>query len=384
MRPKNDNNVYIIGAGFSVEAGLPTLASFLNRMRDAIDWLESKGRHEERTAIEKVLDFRHQSGVAGYRISLDLDNVESLFSLAEAQDGSGNMKYIQVAIAATIDFATQTGPRPLARFEVNPNLDWPCTDAWRESAARWGERSDGRLDVVASAYDYCTAVMTGLTSQTTTDARNTIVSFNYDLVVEDSLRRLGIPVCYGFGEGIDVEPDLKLDQQVAGPIDMLKLHGSLNWGVDLDRGVVVCSDYQRVRELELAPMLMPPTWNKSAWNAFQYVWSGAMKAIESATRIVIIGFSIPPTDQHFKYLLAAGLAKNSSLRSIRIVDPRCLELQAQYEGVLRSDQFKSGIVSTCRLRTLDYFYDEAELMRIGRSSRHQGLAAVQDYRGLNL
>jgi hypothetical protein len=29
MRPNNNNNVYILGAGFSAEAGLPLVASFL-------------------------------------------------------------------------------------------------------------------------------------------------------------------------------------------------------------------------------------------------------------------------------------------------------------------------------------------------------------------
>ena len=43
MRPYNDNNVYILGAGFSAEAGLPVISSFLARMRDAVDWLDKNG-----------------------------------------------------------------------------------------------------------------------------------------------------------------------------------------------------------------------------------------------------------------------------------------------------------------------------------------------------
>jgi hypothetical protein len=84
MRPNNNNNVYILGAGFSAEAGLPLVASFLARMRDAVDWLDDNGREEERQAIERVLEFRHRSSAAGYRMNLDLDNIEHLFSLAAA------------------------------------------------------------------------------------------------------------------------------------------------------------------------------------------------------------------------------------------------------------------------------------------------------------
>ncbi len=35
---KNDNYVFILGAGFSVPRGLPTLANFSVRMRDAAEW----------------------------------------------------------------------------------------------------------------------------------------------------------------------------------------------------------------------------------------------------------------------------------------------------------------------------------------------------------
>src|SRR5439155_23630500 len=76
MRPHNDNNVYILGAGFSAEAGLPVISSFLARMRDAVDWLDTYDRVTEREAIERVLEFRHESAAAGYRINIDLDNIE--------------------------------------------------------------------------------------------------------------------------------------------------------------------------------------------------------------------------------------------------------------------------------------------------------------------
>src|ERR1051326_6418650 len=104
MRPNNDNNVYILGAGFSAEAGLPTTASFLARMRDAVDWLDNYDRVTEREAIERVLQFRHESAAAGYRTNIDLDNIEHLFSLADAEPGTTSSEDISLAIGATIDF----------------------------------------------------------------------------------------------------------------------------------------------------------------------------------------------------------------------------------------------------------------------------------------
>ena len=55
----NDRNVYILGAGFAAEAGMPLVREFMNRMRDAAAWLELQGnRAREIKAIERVLDFR--------------------------------------------------------------------------------------------------------------------------------------------------------------------------------------------------------------------------------------------------------------------------------------------------------------------------------------
>ena len=165
MRPYNDNNVYILGAGFSAEAGLPVITSFLARMRDAVDWLDKAGRAAEREAIERVLDFRHESAAAGYRINIDLDNIEHLFSLADAKPGTASSDDIRLAIAATIDFAAQTGYAPIGRMRVSESNGWPCNEAWLNTAQRKiGPDSDGFRDVESSIFDYYAAALSGLTA----------------------------------------------------------------------------------------------------------------------------------------------------------------------------------------------------------------------------
>src|SRR5438034_6986409 len=81
---RNNGNVYVLGAGFSADAGLPTIADFLNQMRDSADWLDREGRKTELAAVDAVLEFRHNAAAAGYRVNVDLDNIEDLFSLAAA------------------------------------------------------------------------------------------------------------------------------------------------------------------------------------------------------------------------------------------------------------------------------------------------------------
>ncbi len=54
----NDRDVYILGAGFSVDAGLPAVFAFMNRMRHAYTGLVGEGRNAAAKAVERVLAFR--------------------------------------------------------------------------------------------------------------------------------------------------------------------------------------------------------------------------------------------------------------------------------------------------------------------------------------
>lgn len=380
MRPHNDNNVYILGAGFSAEAGLPVISSFLARMRDAVDWLDAYGRVAEREAIERVLDFRHEAAAAGYRINIDLDNVEHLFSLADAKPGTTSAKDIRLAIAATIDFTAQTGYAPTGRLRVSESDGWPCSAEWRGAAIRWTAASPpGFDDVESSTYDCYSATLSGLIAAKREAGKNIVITLNYDVLLEEGLRRLAVPITYQVsGTGVEIDPAAGIHDSLPEAFQVLKLHGSVNWGQKPDGSVLVCRDYERVRSLNLDPLLVPPTSQKVANDALRRVWDAAGRAIARATRIILIGFSIPPADQHFKYLLSVGLKDNSSLRLVRIVDPRAGELRAQYEAVFREDQFKCGIVTVREKRTADFFYDRDEINSLGRPLAHPGLHLVAD------
>lgn len=382
MRPHNDNNVYILGAGFSAEAGLPVISSFLARMRDAVDWLDKAGRKAEREAIERVLDFRHESSAAGYRINIDLDNIEHLFSLADAKPGTASSDDIRLAIAATIDFAAQTRQAPIGRMRVSASNEWPCKDAWLNTARRkLDPDSNGFRDVESSIFDYYAAALSGLTAAKREPGRNVVITLNYDVILESALRRLDVPISYQLSGDVDFDATAGIDESRADALQVLKLHGSVNWAQKPNGSILVCRDYECLRALNLAPLIVPPTWQKIAAGALLPVWDAAVSAISKATRIVLIGFSIPAADQHFKYLLSVGLKDNSSLRMVRIVDPRASALLTQYETVFREDQFKYEIASIREQQTMDFFYDQDELVALGRSLAHAGLQLVADHRG---
>jgi len=121
-------------------------------------------------------------------------------------------------------------------------------------------------------------------------------------------------------------------------IPILNLHGSVNWALSYDQGCVnVFDGYTQLLQAGGVPALVPPTWNKVFHGPIGDIWQGAIGALRQATRLIVIGFSLPPTDLHFKYLLAAGLQENMSLRQIVFCDPDGDAVKKRARSLLRQE-----------------------------------------------
>lgn len=307
-----NHNVYILGAGFSRDAGYPLMYDFLDRMRDCLDSLPPSDEHPDRRAIEQVFAFRRQAAGAAYRMKLEAENIEQLFSLASAQSRKVAVDDIIRAIAATLRYAEST--RRDARFNLftlDPNLHRGCMaqTGWRP------DQNDANNTFQVPAYQIFAALLNGEYCDPESNGRNTVISFNYDVILEKALEELGFTYSY---------PGAIITSGNERDLPILKLHGSINWGqVPASQGGSSSIAVSPDNPLELpphtdVPILTPPTWNKSG-SARLATWDCAVRAIEEATRIIIIGFSMAPTDIHFKYLMMAGLQDNISLRSFDVI-----------------------------------------------------------------
>ncbi len=167
------------------------------------------------------------------------------------------------------------------------------------------------------------------------EPRDTIISFNYDCVIDDSLRRCGAEkwsARYGYGfpnparvrghEHWDATPT---PNEINKSINLLKLHGSLNWftlpanGTDeirlrqkpykqtgsKDYGIIPPENVKRIREKP----------------AFENLWANAELALRRAHVIAFVGFSFTPTDLHVDALFRIALAGNKNLKRVLIVNP---------------------------------------------------------------
>lgn len=322
-----DRNVYILGAGFSRDAGIPMIAQFMFVMRDCIPWLKSQSRNGEAAAVERVFEFRRQAASAAERVNLNAENVEELFSLASATNNPELSKDVTVAIAATIDFAATRDPHDESVVGIAQGTaiheQWEVQHQQNTYQLRNGQIA---RRYVVPTYDVCHLVMAGYPEEWSEERSDTIITFNYDLLPEASLSRLQIPFNYGIPQSGIYQHDsaqmLRLSQSDR-VLKVLKLHGSVNCALEASTNprVFVYGDHDALRQAGDTPLLLPPTWRKDITGSLSSVWDAAVLALRSATRVVIIGYSIPVTDQHFKYLLAAGLQGNISLRSILFINP---------------------------------------------------------------
>jgi hypothetical protein len=366
----NDHNVYILGAGFAVEAGYPVIKEFMNRMRDAAAWLQVQGkRSDELAAIELVLDFRLKAAAASYRIPINVDNVEELFSLAAASGDKSLAAAMPLAISATLDYSRAIW-RQNKNFAVGVVSDrnWNLPETWPHvpgsMIAAYAEQKPTRDWRVCPPHDLYLGLMCGYFNRAHDDSRNTLITLNYDLLIEDALNRLGIGFSYGVKGNRISRPtkDSFLHTELSdAPLKLLTLHGSINWyspmipsmikdivsekqpyhvsRVVLERlasGISAFDSYSDLIEFpdKQPPFIVPPTWSKSLEGPLDTVLNAAVEALRTATRIIIIGYSIPTTDLHFRYLLAAGLRENISLRKIYFVNPALDQEQEEVEARL--------------------------------------------------
>ncbi len=199
--------------------------------------------------------------------------------------------------------------------------------------------------------------------------RDTIITFNYDTLIEQALIDLGQNFTYALGPDLEAywKPSgesLGMNRVAPDSLQLLKLHGSLNWGSSAtnrtmmkffqwpmvevagreneekqssrlvpaverldadwplsDDFVLIYENYEGLRQNHFIPLLAPPTWQKVLTGALSRVWNAAVGAMRTATNVVILGYSVPVTDQHFRYLIAAGLQDNISLRKVFFVNP---------------------------------------------------------------
>jgi hypothetical protein len=287
------------------------------------------------------------------KVKIDLDNVEQLFGLVEISqrlglESSETRNSTVYVIAKTLELATRSQRAGEIGFRVNKEV----LEKKHGIVPSSFRTDEGFMDPTlrADIYDYFTSLASGLLDDPDRQASraNTFITFNYDLLLDDALRRVGASPEYHLPKTRTVVEGEETPLPVCS---VLKLHGSTNWGVCahescgshvvvLDKKVTASpSEFRsrvcpKCRQPGFQPLLIPPSWDKSEYREIMRpIWAKAVKELKLASRICVIGYSMPEADSFFKYLLALALSENHNLYKFIVVD-RNPKIAARYEELL--------------------------------------------------
>lgn len=154
-------------------------------------------------------------------------------------------------------------------------------------------------------------------------AGDAIVTFNYDLVVEESFANASLwnPID-GYGQKVSGKTrgwcknwlklrGYNLESDIESKILLLKLHGSVNWRLYgnnhirlKDRPYVVRRNRSNKPGREDIAIL-PPGWKKEGIENQPYktFWRMAGRELQNCKSIVVLGYSLPETDLWHKHCL---------------------------------------------------------------------------------
>jgi hypothetical protein len=194
----------------------------------------------------------------------------------------------------------------------------------------------------------------------------TIITFNQDLQVEKTLQHLGsvkrwsrfseklfsFPGIYSIPVGAWVrmtypkgEADCFSETDNTSCLQVLKLHGSLNWysthtsakpsrsamlntgrklSVTRRRTIAPDMKLEGRRSVYTLPVVVPPVTHKSSVlpDALGPVWERAEKRLIEADQIVVFGYSCPALDFESANLLRRAQEKRSDVARFTVIDPK--------------------------------------------------------------
>ncbi|MBM7855887.1 hypothetical protein JOC37_002309 [Desulfohalotomaculum tongense] len=194
-----------------------------------------------------------------------------------------------------------------------------------------------------------------------------VISFNYELLMDNAL--MATKSWYP-GDGYGVKCNL-LSSEVftadnSSAVHLLKLHGSLNWlyctrcrqlftAVETAGENIrfICNHSSRVLcthmgcRHPLIPIIIPPTMMKNydSMPFTQKLWRLARTALANAHHIIIIGYSLPPTDFRTKWLFRKAMHESTVPKKVTLVNhatgEKLQKLIQQYSSLMRTDDVNS-------------------------------------------
>ena len=311
------DNVFILGAGASAEAGAPLMSNFLDKAEDLL----RSYSFNDNNKIQNLFDVIHDLNEISAKASIDLNNIESILGALEMKEiiSNGNKEltnlkesYIQM-LAETIELSMN--------YKFN-----------RERKLQPHQSIDNFFKAISKIKN-----------------TSAIITFNYDLAIDVALTSQKIEYSYNLVDNTDLG------------IPLLKLHGSLNWHKTDNEDIgyygieALIHDFRSkyfndelTEKIEFKvitspipekqkyiPFIIPPTWNKTMYHkSISSVWQKAASCLNEARNIFVLGYSLPESDSFFRYLYALGTQGPSRIRRFWVFNPDKLGTKERFKKLL--------------------------------------------------
>lgn len=195
MTDRIDHNVFILGAGFSRPAGSPLINDFLERSRQLLNDPASGLDDLGVAHFRRVFDFKAAMAKAREKMSVDLDNIEELFGIVEMAQKLGSTvaetrRSMVYLIVKTLELCiASTRARPKIGFALEGPSDEKQGGAFPPAFSR----TSGNPQTLADIYDFFAFLLSGGLDDPKArgNRKNSVITFNYDLVLDDAIERVG-------------------------------------------------------------------------------------------------------------------------------------------------------------------------------------------------
>jgi len=305
-----NKTVYVLGAGFSRDAGCPTTPEFISKKM--ISCLKKTLNKQEKQKLASLQSYWNYRITEGYCES----NIESIFNHVSA----ARYLFMESMTELETNYDAQN---------IYDDLQWFILKTLKESTKK---------KIPKPYHKFVKEIL---------QPQDVIISFNYDLVLEKAFSESKIPFDYGISKP---QKDDRL---------ILKLHGSANWvyckncthsyptnnysGLDALQGKIKCHNCKKKK---LEPILIPPTLYKDYQDQerggmIQGLWAKANEELYTANKVVFIGFSMAQTDAYAQELFKISSNMNPELETYFVVNSSVSsKLRNNYRNALVNRQIK--------------------------------------------
>jgi hypothetical protein len=339
-----DKVVYILGAGFSIEAKSPSQEALVRRI---FEIHKTEPDAFEKGSVKKFERFLTNTLL----IPIKLHNSVPLEDIFTPLDRciADNISFRNLDIKETLQI------RELIYYLIGKTIEV----ALRQSTGAYIDEFAKIVTSKASAREGHNYSNTDPVS---------IISTNWDILLDNSIKRV-ISRDYSDNAVVDycchissygrsdrtVKPGLEMLGLGGFNVKLLKLHGSLNWlqcprclrmYVDFDNKIAIrqyvdpvncrhCdSHFGKHNSHRLVSNLIMPTFLKNFSNPqYKLIWQNAGIELSEAKKIVFIGYSLPQADFEMRQLLSRMVRENAEIEVVDYgeeSDVRIIETKKRY------------------------------------------------------